>query len=327
MKKLLIVVFVLMIITVTAIFTADRIVRLEQQVSPFYLQVDKTQLYISDGPSLSIYDLKTFKLKKKFGKQGEGPGEFIVSPTQNLNSFMFDLLEGKIVVQSIGKISYFTKQGEFMKEIRVSNFGMKPLSDGFVGYGITREQGESPQLTINIYDGQMNMKKKLHQEPSFYFNKPVISPFDFRSSMFKIYRNRIIIERGKNRIDILDNSGKLISSIIPEDSPVRISAKARSRYIDTLKAVPQLKPFISTILQRLSFPKHYPQISMFDVADDKIYIIGYQDKITGRKVLVYNLKGEHVGNHYIRDYTQYMFLPRPYTFGGNHFYQVHEKSG
>jgi hypothetical protein len=44
------------------------------------VQVDKNQLYITDGASVFIYSLKDYQLQKKFGKRGEAPGEFLVDP-------------------------------------------------------------------------------------------------------------------------------------------------------------------------------------------------------------------------------------------------------
>ena len=47
---------------------------------PNMVLADSKQLYVADGASVLIYSLKDLKLRKKFGRKGEGPGEFKVSP-------------------------------------------------------------------------------------------------------------------------------------------------------------------------------------------------------------------------------------------------------
>jgi hypothetical protein len=58
-------------------------------------------MYVSEGFSVYIYSLTDFQLKKKFGKKGEGPREFIVQPPVPL---IINLREDNIIVTGRGKI-------------------------------------------------------------------------------------------------------------------------------------------------------------------------------------------------------------------------------
>ena len=44
---------------------------------PGRIMVDKDKLYILEFPHIYIYSLDDFRLIKKFGRQGEGPQEFM----------------------------------------------------------------------------------------------------------------------------------------------------------------------------------------------------------------------------------------------------------
>jgi uncharacterized protein YlbG (UPF0298 family) len=70
---------------------------------------------VTQEATVFIYSLKDFKLVKKFGKAGEGPREFRILPQLPLN---IDARTDQIIVNSFGKVSYFTKQGEFIKEVK-----------------------------------------------------------------------------------------------------------------------------------------------------------------------------------------------------------------
>jgi hypothetical protein len=61
-------------IIVLSLFTtasaAERKTSCPDILKPEFIQVDGDELFINEGPSIFIYSLKDFKLKKKFGKQG-----------------------------------------------------------------------------------------------------------------------------------------------------------------------------------------------------------------------------------------------------------------
>lgn len=46
----------------------------------FDIIVDNNELFLVECATIYIYSLTDFKLKKKFGRRGEGPGEFKVHP-------------------------------------------------------------------------------------------------------------------------------------------------------------------------------------------------------------------------------------------------------
>jgi hypothetical protein len=88
------------------------IIPLPELQKPSYILIDENHLYVKERFSISIYSLKDFKLIKKFGKEGEGPQEF----TRAIN---LDICDDYLAVISCGKISYFNRNGKFIRENRV----------------------------------------------------------------------------------------------------------------------------------------------------------------------------------------------------------------
>ena len=77
-----------------------------------------------------IYSLKDHTLIKKFGGRGEGPMEFMGN---NINLLPYP---DHIIVNSQGKITYWTKAGEFVKEVKCPfAAGVEPCGDAFVSLG------------------------------------------------------------------------------------------------------------------------------------------------------------------------------------------------
>ena len=59
-------------------------VPLPELVNPRYLVVAGNQFIISDYPYIYIYSSRNFRLQRKIGGVGEGPGEFDI-PQENMN--------------------------------------------------------------------------------------------------------------------------------------------------------------------------------------------------------------------------------------------------
>lgn len=324
MRKLFITVFILLVLF-WAIYgkQESRSYELENLLNPFFMRVDKSQLYISQGPEILIYSLSDYKLKKRLGKSGEGPGEFRVSPTQNLGSLLFDVTDEKIIVYSIGKTSFFKKDGSFIQEMRSTRFGLKTIGDNFVGYGFLQDKG-IPFTTISMYNSDGEIIKEFHREKAFSINQSQINLFDMRSSFFMVANEKIFVERDKNRIDIFDKDGSLLSSIVPEIAQVPVSKETKAGFRLYLETDPQFKAFYPVIRDRLFIPNKYPSICLFDVVKDRIFIMTFYENDRGRKVLEYSISGRMIHTHIINGFYSALFLPLPYAFDTNHFYQLHE---
>jgi len=89
---------------------ADNAVALASLNRPSAIEADQYRLFIVEDTSILIYSLEDFKLLKKFGRKGQGPGEF------NYITSIY-LLTDSFLVNSRGKVSFFTKDGNLIKEI------------------------------------------------------------------------------------------------------------------------------------------------------------------------------------------------------------------
>jgi hypothetical protein len=55
---------------------AEKITTFPQLQKPEFINVGENLICINEGAVVFLYDLNDFKLIKKFGRNGEGPGEF-----------------------------------------------------------------------------------------------------------------------------------------------------------------------------------------------------------------------------------------------------------
>ena len=98
---------------------------------------------------------------KSFGRKGQGPQEFQTYPHIPIT---IDVSTDQLIVSSIRKISYFTKQGEFIKEVRALSLALylQPLGDGFLGRSHVNYDGFN-HAVVNIYDAKLNKLKEAYR--------------------------------------------------------------------------------------------------------------------------------------------------------------------
>jgi hypothetical protein len=109
--------FVLLIVFLTTFICAGSVIPLHDLVKPWTINVDKARIYITEGSVVYIYGSGDFKLIKKFGRQGEGPGEFKTNARNMGLEIDLFLHPDHLVINSFHRVSLFTRQGEYIKQI------------------------------------------------------------------------------------------------------------------------------------------------------------------------------------------------------------------
>ena len=59
------------------ILNSEKLYEFSDIYKPQQIAVDNNYLYVSEGYGVNLYSLKNFKLIRKIGKKGSGPGEFL----------------------------------------------------------------------------------------------------------------------------------------------------------------------------------------------------------------------------------------------------------
>ena len=71
---------ILLLFCLSSFQLAAQVVPLPVLINPDSITVDNHQIYITDKETIYIFSVVDFKLKTKFGKEGEGPKEFKINP-------------------------------------------------------------------------------------------------------------------------------------------------------------------------------------------------------------------------------------------------------
>jgi len=307
--------FPFFLLFVSSFVFAGQVIPLPGLLKAKNIYVDQEQIFITEGSTIYIYSLKDFKLQKKFGKRGEGPGEF----KESGEGIKLKFSPENIIVLSTGRISYFTRDGQFIKD-RISNpraAEFQELGSGFVGRELSREK-KGLFFTVNLFDKNLKKGKELYRfkHPFFPRNKP-INPVFLRGSTYYVYQEKIFYDDEEGIIHVLDSTGKELYSIRHRFEQVKVKDIHKKRYLMFWRT--DNRDEYDAFKERLKFPAVFPPIRDFHIVDNKIYVITYEEKDNRCKMLVLDLGGKLLKEVFVPLVDINMLIPYYYNY-----YTIHK---
>jgi len=319
LKKLLL--FLFMLLPWGPVFPQSvRVIPLPVLENPCNLVLDGPRIFVVDGVRVFVFSSQDFKLITQFGKAGEGPGEF--------RSFAKLFVDPKeLVVNSRGKVSIFSKEGALKSEKRVvqvySGCYCK-IGNKFVAVD-SPEENDVTVHTINLYNEDLVKERELFRQSSDVQIDKKINSISFGVPVnFTIFHEKIIVEKGKNSIEIIDLKGNRLTSIIPPIARVKINSNHKKKYRDYFKKNKHTKGFYRKNKHRFYFPDYFPRICTSLVADGKIYILTFRMNDSMSEFYVYRTSGAFEGIVKLRLPVRFLMTPYPFDIQDGKIYKLVE---
>lgn len=185
-------IFLVVLFMVSMGLIGKKLATIPEVFRPFLLVIDDQQFYVTEGTTVYIFSRKDFTLKKKFGKEGEGPQEFKL--VQGMPGIILIPQTDSLLINSAGKVSFYTKDGKFIKELKVTTGSMvsvfQPFGEKFVGLSTTMGENMSMNFTLNIYDAQLTKIKEIYQLPVKYMNALMPNPTAIKdNTLYQLIEN------------------------------------------------------------------------------------------------------------------------------------------
>lgn len=306
MKKMNVFIIIIAGLLVTSL-PAKKITTLNEILKPDTLALGNNRIYISEGASVFIYSLKDFHLVKKFGKEGEGPREFKIIPFSKMIVHPYNN-DGKIYISSFSKLSVYSKDGEFVKESKITPFAVfRPFQDMFLATASTSDEKGHTVVAVNLYNEEFEKIKELYVS-DMKVGESLTLNFPVNSFAFPSYRDRVYVAAGKEGmvIDVFDKKGMKLYRIKKEYQPVKVTEAYKKKTLDWFKYDPLYKDFFDFMKKRITFKTYFPAIRRIFVADDRIYLLTYKKQAGNSECIVMDLNGNE---------EKRIFLPCPEIIG------------
>lgn len=304
----------------------SKVIPLPDLMNPLTISADENQLYITEGINIYIYSKKDLILKKKFGKEGEGPQEFKLLQPGGF-PLIIDVQTDDIIVNSLSKISFFTKTGDFKNEMKVAigvlSGAYQPLASGFAGIGFTQENN-LVYRTIHITDQKMNKIKDVYRiEHDFQQGKGfkgVPNPYTFQTNnnkLFLAWENEFVIH-------VFDEKGDKLYSINQAYSQLPITDDHKNRILEYYRTAPNTKQIYELLKDQIYFPKLFPAIRNLIIIGEKIYVQTYKQEGKQAEFYLFDLKGKLMKKLMLPVRDQSPVLIYPYIIDEKKIYQLIE---
>lgn len=321
------IVFSILVSLVAGFIFAEKVATFPQLNNPFYIIADSEQLYITDGPTINIFSLKDYKLIARFGRLGEGPQEFALIPRRSEGNVNIFVHRDYIMANSVGKVSYFSKNGKFMNERRYNSLGsfFQPLGKQFVGEGFDLVENKNFNIR-NIYDSDFKIGLELYRRESFpQPDGKSRNPFYMISPVMRVYQDRVYINDAEElKILVFDSDGKKLPIIACDYENLPVTEAEKARIINWYKTNINFKELYERWKNDLKFPKYFPAIRWFNVADDKVYVLTYKKEGEKSEFYIFDIKGTFLKKVMLPLKEKDERLWYPYTIGNGKLYQLIE---
>ncbi|MCP4215631.1 MAG: hypothetical protein GY765_13335 [bacterium] len=305
---------------------------LKEPVNPEHIHVHNNRLFVADFPKIHVYSLTDFSLIKSFGKEGEGPKEFLV--------FIELIFHGNtLIVQSNARFSFYNLDTlEYQNEDKVPilfNRGVKPFGDGFiVSHTAPREnKPDKFDLSVNFYDAKYQLVKEFYKQ-GYYFLHPkgvnalYLPEVRRRTGIrFFLHGENIYIEDKDGEtgnIHVFDKNGNKLQTLSHQLPKPEVTAK----HIESIKEHMRLKKSrIFDILEqrkKLLIPDAFPAIHLLDLVAGKFHMLPYKTTKGKNEFHIFNLEGKLLKKAVVPLAYETLFLPYPVTIANDTCYQLME---
>ncbi len=277
---------------------ADRIGMLPDIMEPDGFQVSGTEVFILEGATVYVFDLASLGLKRRFGREGQGPGEVEITPWL---SNTLRVYPDQAIIDSVNKLVVYSRTGELIREKRRQPqfTQVVPWGDSYaVRMRITGNENDKKQYSsIQFLSGETEELRELYRQPFAAQREQLDMIPD--SIHFQVYENNLYVEKSPEGfvIDVYGPGGRKIREIRREYEKRPVTRADRQLFEQLLKADPMMNIQEENWEQfktrtRLRNPESFPAIRDFVIADDRIYVQTYRSKDARDEFLVLDLDGK-----------------------------------
>lgn len=274
---------------------------LNDLAEPSHITVNGSQMYIADNGRIVLYSLADFKQVKRFGGKGEGPGEYT-------NIIALYLLPDYLVVSSTHKVIYFSRTGDFEKEIRIKQmlgYFFYPVGNNFVGIYPKRTPGKKGYTkVISTYDQNMKRLTPLAESPkskkaSTASGRLIYNPIPH---YFKHKVHGDLIFTGDSSkgmyFEIFNSNGKRINEIRASYEIIKITKADKKEHLNEIN---RKKTAFRSLLKnaKIEFADDYPAFYDFNVSHNKIFAYTYKKKGEMMQIVSLNFNGKSLQSTYV----------------------------
>lgn len=294
----------------------SREIYLNESMKPLFVAVNDTYCFIGERFAVFQYSLKDFKLIKKFGGKGQGPGEFPVILDMHTTPRY-------LIISSLSRVYIYSKNGEFISEKKTKAWSTRfdMADEQFLGMD-SIEENQIGYYTVNLLNGDLGNKKELYRYKKILQVSGSINPLA-PDPYFGFIEKKILISTEDDRILLFNIKGVKVGDIKLNLERQPIPSEFKKSYLDSYKKNPRKRMFYQMIKDRIAMPEYFPGIKFIRVGGNRIYIITFQQKEKKSLCLVLKSNGKELKRTWI-PLPPVDSFSHPFTFYKGTYYHLRD---
>lgn len=304
---------------------------------PQRLVMDDQRIFITQQHEVFVYSRTTGRLEKRFGRRGEGPGEFRIA-SGGIANLEINVQSDKIIITSLNRVGFFSKSGRHVMDVnRVKVNLLTPLESGFAGYRNIQEHN----LRLSCFfllNGDLQPVRRFYQKRSILERKKDHVLWFLFSKSFPgmvVCRDKIFVLGPVTGflIKVFTHDGTNLKTIVRDDPPVRFNERHRQMVLDYYRQNPVTRPEYDVWKRIIRFPKHFPAVRSIHTDGRCVCLRTYSEKEHSSAFFLYDCQGKFIKKVFlpIRKSNVKLSYPfmrdsAPFAFRDGFLYQLEENS-
>jgi uncharacterized protein YlbG (UPF0298 family) len=316
-------VFVQAVLTLVVSVSPVSVARFPELEDPTAVVIDQDQVFITDGVTIYIYSLKDFKLQKKFGKSGPGAQDFKLYEYRSKPIYI-NVLPNRIMVESFGRISYFTRKGNFLELIQPRDYFMlaKPVGENFTAQRYTR-RNNTWYICLDLYNSRFERCKeilRLKDSSQHRERRKLLS----RARTYCTYANKLFTAVKKDFIiDVFDHRGERLYSINQEYQKVKVTKAYIKSRLENAKEIYRERPVAYEYFEMSAlFPDYFPAIAHLYAEDGVLYVRTWKREKEKTEFYLFDMTGKFIKKILLPLAQKNAAVYYPFTFHNSKLYQL-----
>ena len=274
---------------------------------------------------------------KKFGGKGEGPGEFYI-PTelahQKEKGLQISLRPDYLMVNSSGKLLFFSRNGDYKRMIKFKSFGFAydfvPLGKNFIAWGSADRKSKAEyKNAVSLFQPDIHKIKEIYtcDFPFKMSGRDAEKAYFFKldTPIYETYDNKIFITFSgiqKFEIEVFNETGEKLYTVSTDYEKIKLTDEHIKKYKSEFKYL--FKFGLEWNLKNTLFPEYFPAIRNFSIADDKIYVLTFKKEGNKSEFIIFDLKGKLLKKIMFPVVEMNAKHFSPYSIADGKFYQIIE---
>jgi len=330
MKKMIIILLTgFLSVLPTTRLHADKLAELEELSRPAMMAVGGGKLFVLDGLEVYIYSMKDYRFLGKFGRIGNGPGEFHTSFNNRMQLQMHD---GNVLLNNINKMAWFSPEGKLIREKRFPYLVIQiiPVGKNFAVKRFLTGQNGVNQLAVQLVDEQLKTIKTLYNREDIDFRRSgkLDCPNEQIFTRFTENRLYIIDQKGGFHIRVFDGEGNVLPAIKKDGPPLKMPESYKKEVLAWMEAEKsQIRVYgervgltLDQMKQMVYYHPYVPAARYFTTNDGTLIVETFIKKENRSQFIIMDKTGKILKKVFLIDAEPGRVKMAPtatYTFHGN----------